>query len=93
MANKPRPYKLKSPHDVNRLIYEVTGYLRTSIRDGTDYEGRRHALNALQFLTLHDIGTPIVESLKRHKATAKPQQLAARAADKKLLEKIKALDG
>ena len=45
---RPRPYDLSDPAEVARLLREVVGYMRTSLHHGTDTDGRRHALTALQ---------------------------------------------
>jgi len=44
----PKPYDLSKPEEMLRLVHEVYGYLHTSLEDGTDREGRCHALNALR---------------------------------------------
>jgi hypothetical protein len=47
-ANAPRPYDLANPAEVQRLLGEVIGYMRTSLRHGTDTKGRQFALDALR---------------------------------------------
>lgn len=43
----PRPYDLSNREEVERLFHELRGYMRVSIKDGTDTEGRAHAYAAL----------------------------------------------
>lgn len=43
----PRPYDLSDPAEVARLHDELEGYMRVSLKDGTDTEGRAHAYAAL----------------------------------------------
>ena len=46
--NPPRPYDLTDPAEQQRLFREVRGYLHTCHKKhGTDWEGRKHAMNAL----------------------------------------------
>ena len=47
---KPKPYDLSRPEEIARLFREVQEYMRVSLRDGTDFEGRKHALDALAVL-------------------------------------------
>jgi len=44
---EPRPYNLDDPAEVDRLHEELQGYMRVSLTDGTDTEGRAHAYAAL----------------------------------------------
>lgn len=48
--NLPRPYDLNDPAEILRLFREVRGYLHTCRREhhGGDWEGRRHAVNAIE---------------------------------------------
>ncbi len=48
MNNKPRPYDLTQPAEVSRLFHETIGYMRVSLNQGTDFAGRRYALEGLQ---------------------------------------------
>jgi len=50
----PKPYDLSKPEEMLRLVHEVYGYLHTSLEDGTDREGRCHALNALRSIEKSD---------------------------------------
>ncbi len=43
----PRPYDLGDPAELARLHNELEGYMRVSLKDGTDTEGRAHAYAAL----------------------------------------------
>ncbi len=46
--NPPRPYALESASEWARLFHEIRGYLRVSLADGTDTEGRRYAHDAIE---------------------------------------------
>lgn len=46
----PRPYDLSNPAELARLHQELEGYMRVSLKDGTDTEGRAHAYEALREL-------------------------------------------
>lgn len=48
MPINPKPFDLADPKERERLLFEVTGYLRVSRNDGTDIDGRRYALEALE---------------------------------------------
>ncbi len=49
--NRPRPYNLDDPAEVRRLHREVRGYLHTChYKHGTDWEGRKFAIDALDVL-------------------------------------------
>jgi hypothetical protein len=50
--NPPRTYVLSDPKERQRLFREVRGYLHTCRREhhGTDWEGRRFAIEALDAL-------------------------------------------
>lgn len=50
--NKPRAYDINDPAEIARLYRECSGYLKTCRRHhhGTDYEGRRFAIEALDRL-------------------------------------------
>jgi len=41
---EPRPYNLADPAEVDRLHHELQGYMRVSLQDGTDTEGREQDL-------------------------------------------------
>ena len=43
----PRPFDLSDPAEMERLHWELEGYMRVSLKDGTDTEGRAHAYAAL----------------------------------------------
>lgn len=46
--NPPRPYDLADPKETLRLLRETAGYLRVCHnKHGTDWEGRRYAIEAL----------------------------------------------
>ena len=45
--NRPRAYDLENEDEINRLLSELEGYMRVSLREGTDTEGRHFALAAL----------------------------------------------
>lgn len=45
--SEPRPYDLSDPAEIRRLIGELRGYMRVSLKDGTDEAGRAHAYAAL----------------------------------------------
>jgi hypothetical protein len=50
--NSPRQYDLTDPAELQRLFREVRGYLHTCHKKhGTDWEGRRFAIEALDALT------------------------------------------
>lgn len=46
--NCPRAYDVSQPADVSRLLHETIGYMRVSVKHGTDTEGRRFALKGLE---------------------------------------------
>lgn len=53
LANlRPQPFDLTNPSEIRRLLLECEGYLHTCRRDhhGTDFEGRRYAMEALKAL-------------------------------------------
>jgi hypothetical protein len=52
MNNVPRPYDLSDREEVKRLMREVRGYLHTCRiqHHGTDFEGRLHAIDAVEKL-------------------------------------------
>lgn len=50
----PRPYNLDDPAELHRLHAELCGYMRVSLQDGTDTEGRAHAYAALCELVRRD---------------------------------------
>lgn len=54
--NPPRAYDLTNIVDVQRLIRETRGYLHTCRREhhGTDWEGRRFAVEAFETLAKGD---------------------------------------
>ena len=43
----PRPYDLNDAAELARLHDELEGYMRVSLKDGTDTDGRAHAYAAL----------------------------------------------
>lgn len=46
--DRPRPYDLSDPNEVRRLYRETYGYLKTChYKHGTDWEGRKFAIDAL----------------------------------------------
>ena len=45
---KPQPFDVSKPKDVARLLHETIGYMRVSLKHGTDLEGRRFALHGLE---------------------------------------------
>lgn len=45
--SKPTKYDLENPEEVKRLIRELRGYMQVSLNNGTDYDGRKFALEAL----------------------------------------------
>lgn len=47
---KPRKYDLAQRSEIDRLLYEVHGYLQVSVNDGTDRLGREYALDGLDTL-------------------------------------------
>lgn len=47
---KAREYDLTKQSEVDRLLYELRSYMKVSITDGTDREGRQYALYALEEL-------------------------------------------
>lgn len=50
--NRPRPYNLDDPAELLRLYRECSGYLHTCHhKHGTDWEGRKFAMDALEDLT------------------------------------------
>ena len=61
MSNEPIKYNLTSADEKTRLYKELLGYMKVSldskcpycrkqIHEGTDFEGRRYAIEALEFL-------------------------------------------
>jgi hypothetical protein len=49
--NRPRVYDLADPAELQRLYRECQGYLRTCHhKHGTDWEGRKFAVDALESL-------------------------------------------
>lgn len=46
----PRPYDIDDPAELKRLIRELRGYMHVSLKHGTDWSGRRFALDALNKL-------------------------------------------
>ena len=54
--SKPRPYNLDDPAEMRRLMFELRGYIHTCRRDhhGTDWEGRAHAIDALDKILERD---------------------------------------
>lgn len=44
----PQPFDVSKPKDVSRLLHETIGYMRVSLKHGTDTEGRRFALQGLE---------------------------------------------
>lgn len=50
---KPRPYDLRQSQEVWRLLREVRGYIHTcrAQHHGTDFDGRRFAIDALEDIT------------------------------------------
>ena len=64
-AMGPKPYDLTKPGESKRLVEELISYMKVSVNDGTDHEGRRYALEALPGLR------PLleqVETLKKYKS-------------------------
>jgi hypothetical protein len=60
--NEPRTYDLTQPEELKRLHYELLGYMKVSLdaqcphchkayREGTDFIGRKFAIDALKELT------------------------------------------
>lgn len=45
---RPQPFDISKPKDVSRLLHETIGYMRVSLKHGTDLEGRRFALQGLE---------------------------------------------
>jgi hypothetical protein len=52
ITDKPRAYDIDNSNDVARLFRECAGYLKTckATHCGTDFEGRRFAIDALSAL-------------------------------------------
>lgn len=50
--NRPRSYNLDDASEIARLYRELRGYIATCVKQhhGTDYDGRRHAFEALEKL-------------------------------------------
>lgn len=48
MSLQPKPYDLTDPRELRRLFIELEGYMRVSLRHGTDTEGREFAYEALR---------------------------------------------
>ena len=60
------PYDLRDPDEIARLLRELEGYMRVSLRDGTDADGRAHAYDALIVLNSRknrDLRDVIVDSI------------------------------
>lgn len=50
--DRPRPYDLSNPDELRRLHRECWGYLHTCHhKHGTDWEGRKFAIDALKVLS------------------------------------------
>ena len=45
---QPQPFDVSKPRDISRLLHETIGYMRVSLKHGTDTEGRRFALQGLE---------------------------------------------
>lgn len=45
--SQPSAFDLNDPAEIRRLHGELRGYMRVSLNDGTDTEGRAHAYAAL----------------------------------------------
>lgn len=48
--NRPRTYDITNTEELERLLHETIGYAQVSLhnRDGTDWEGRQYAVDALR---------------------------------------------
>lgn len=52
---QPRPFDLHDNGEIYRLLSECHGYLRTChSKHGTDWEGRKYAMDALEALQSRD---------------------------------------
>jgi hypothetical protein len=55
MSNPPREYDLDDTVEIYRLLSECQGYLKTCHhKHGTDWEGRKFAIDALSRLRARD---------------------------------------
>lgn len=52
--NEPRPFNLSQNGELSRLLKALIGYMRVSITNGTDHEGRQFAYDALLELASPD---------------------------------------
>ena len=50
MVNKPTKFDISKPSEIARLHKELYNYMKISVNDGTDLEGRIYALDALREL-------------------------------------------
>ncbi len=57
--NAPRAYDITDSDDIKRLLRECRGYIR--VYAGTDTEGRRHAIEALDKLARPNIDIDVWE--------------------------------
>lgn len=48
--SEPKEYELKKEGEFQRLLLELESYMKVSVNDGTDRQGRLAALKALQDL-------------------------------------------
>ncbi len=46
-CREPEPFDLDDPGEIKRLHHELYAYMKISVKDGTDYKGRKYALDAL----------------------------------------------
>jgi len=54
MPGKPRAYNIDDAEEMKRLHHELRGYMRISVKDGTDRKGREFALKALEDIVKRD---------------------------------------
>ena len=64
-VNPPRPYELGDPKELNRLYRECRGYLHTCHKKhGTDWEGRKFAMDALDTLALKSFDSSLLDEAR-----------------------------
>ena len=51
---EPQPYDLSQQSEVDRLMFELTGYMQISRNHGSDIDGREYAYQALK--EIQDLG-------------------------------------
>lgn len=50
-----RPYDLTQQSEIDRLIFELQGYMLIGLKHGTDFKGRQFAYDALKAIKPGDL--------------------------------------